>query len=471
MILPLHGVFLAHLLLVLLWNAFACTAGRPPDAPRAWERWLLPVLAALAAVLLVDRLRPLHAPLLERPAIALAFPLALLAGVVQNVSAIRARGARLTDAPVLLYNVGVCACVVTAVAAVRGAEPAPLLLYDYSVVQHLMGSHLAHFSTLSWHLPIFVRRGEPRSVPAAMAGLVAPAFAGFVVLVLVLFRSESAEVLADFAREPRLERAREGLQLGVLERPEPGPAPAGSCVAWVLPVDDPGLLPPPGRPLVIELCAPEAWRLAVPPRAEATAAFLDAAERLAAAYRPALLLPFPEPDGVAPLLFGAGLTPPEWRALFEQARARVRAVSPSTRIGARISGLADESRAIADALAAAPAVVDVLGPRLHPGSARAGGPALADEVLETWGRWRAEQSQPPALWVLAAGISPLAYGETAQARFVEGCVARAAARGDVEGVLVEGWRDRGHTLGLLRADGSPREAALAWQSIATMPRP
>ena len=466
MILPLHGVFLAQLVLVLLWNGFACTAGRAPGAPRAWERWLLPVLAALAVALLVDRLRPLHAPLLERPTIALAFALALLAGVAQNVSAMRARGVRLSDAPVLLYNVGVGACVVTAVAAVRGAEPAPLLLYDYSVLQHLMGSHLAHFSTLSWHLPIFARRGEPQSVPAAMGGLVAPAFAGFVVIVLVLFRSESAEVLADFAGEPRLERARAGLQLGVLEQPDDGPAPAGSCAAWILPIDDPGLMPPPDRPLVLELCAPEAWRLRVPPRAEATAAFLDAAERLAARYRPALLLPFPEPDGVAPLLFGAGLTPPEWRALFEQARARVLAASPGTRIGARISGLADESRALADALAAAPTVLDVLGPRLHPGSARAGGPALADEVLATWSRWRTEQSQPPALWVLAAGISPLAYGEAAQARFVEGCVARASARGDVEGLLVEGWRDRGRTLGLLRPDGSPREAALSWQRIA-----
>jgi len=465
-ILPVHGVFLAQLLLVLLWNAFACSAGRPAGAPRAWERWLLPLLVALAAVLLADRVRPLHAPLLERPAISIAFPLALLAGVVQNVSAIRARGVRVTDIPVVLYNVGVGACVATAVAAVRGAEPAPLLLYDYSVLQHLVGSHLAHFSTLCWHLPIFLRRGEPASLPAAMASLVAPAFAGFVVLVLVLFRSESADVLAAFEREPRLERAREGLMLGVLEHPEGEPAPPGACAAWRLPIDDAGLTPPPDRPLVLELAAPESWSLRVPPRADATAAFLAAAERLSARYRPAVLLPFPEPDGVAPLLFGAGLTPADWRALYEQARRRVLAVSPDTRIGARISGLGDESRALADALAAAPAVVDVLGPRLHPGSARAGGPALADEVLATWGRWRAEQERPPALWVLAAGLSPLAYGEAAQARFLEGCIARASARDDVEGLLVEGGRDRGHTLGLLRPDGSPREAALAWQRIA-----
>ena len=30
-----------------------------------------------------------------------------------------------------------------------------------------------------------------------------------------------------------------------------------------------------------------------------------------------------------------------------------------------------------------------------------------------------------------------------------------------EGLLIEGWRDRGHTLGLLRPDGSEREAAVA----------
>ena len=463
MILAVHKVYLVHLALVLAWNAWACRAGRPRGA---WERWLLPGLLALALVLLADRLRPLQPPLLEQPWAGPAFVLALLAGVAQNVSALRARGVRLTDIPVLLYNVGVGACVALAAAALRGAEPAPELLYDYSVLQHLAGSHLAHFATLSWHLPVFVRRTEPASLPGAMAGLVAPAFCGFVVLVLALFRSESEDVIAAFRGEPRVERAREDLVLGVLQRAEGGLEPPGSCTAWSLPADDAGAAAPPGRPLVLELVAPESWRWSIPARPQATAVFLDGAERLAARYQPALMLPFPEPDGVAPLLFGAGLTPAEWRALFAEARRRVSAVSPGTRLGARVSGLHDESRALADALAEAPAVVDVLGPRLHPGSARAGGPALADEVLATWDRWRAGQAQPPALWVLAAGVSPLAYGEEAQARFIEGCVARASSRPQVEGLLVEGWSDRGHTLGLLRPDGRPRRAALVLQRLA-----
>ena len=463
MILAVHKVYLVHLALVLAWNAWACRAGRPRGA---WERWLLPGLLALALVLLADRLRPLQPPLLEQPWAGPAFVLALLAGVAQNVSALRARGVRLTDIPVLLYNVGVGACVALAAAALRGAEPAPELLYDYSVLQHLAGSHLAHFATLSWHLPVFVRRGEPASVPAAMAGLVAPAFCGFVVLMLVLFHSESEAVIAAFRAEPRVESARPDLLLGVLQRPEGGAEAPGSCEAWSLPADDDGAAPPPARPLVLELRAPASWRLSVPARAEAAAVFLDGAERLAARYRPALLLPFPEPDGVAPLLLGAGLTPSQWRELFAEARRRVAAVSPGTRLAARLSGLHDETRALADALAAAPAVVDVLGPRLHPGSSASGGPAQADEVLATWDRWRAGQAQPPALWVLAAGLSPLAYGEEAQARFVEACVARAAARSQVEGLLVEGWRDRGHTLGLLRPDGTPRRAALVLARLA-----
>lgn len=467
MIRAVHGVFLAHLGLVLAWNAFACSAGLPAGARRPWERWLLPLLLVLAGLLLVDRLRPLQAPLLERPLAGFAFPLLMLLGVAQNVAAMRARGVRLTDIPVLLYNVGVGACIATAAAAAHGAEPAPVLLYDYTVLQHLVGSHLAHFSTLSWHLPIFVRRGEPASVPAAMASLIAPAFCGFAVLMLVLFRSESQAVLAAFEHEPRVARARDGLRLGVLEHPE-GDAPApGNCTAWTLPADgDGGGLEAPSRPLVIELCAPETWSRSIPSREAAVAVFLDGAERLAQRLQPTLLLPFPEPDGVAPLLLGAGLTPDDWRELYARARGRVQAVSPSTRIAARLSGISDESHALAVALAAQPVVVDVLGPRLHPGSARAGGPALADEVLATWERWRDEQAQPPALWVLAAGISPLAYGESAQARFVEGCVARASARPAIEGLLVEGWRDRGHTLGLLRPDGSERPAATALARLA-----
>jgi len=459
-----HGVYLALLALTLLWNAFACSAGLPEGSLRPWERWLVPGLAALAGLALVDRLRPLHAPLLEQPLVGAAFVLSLLLGVAQNVSAMSARGARLTDIPVLLYNVGIFACVATAVAELRGLEPAPLLLYDYSVLQHLAGSHLAHFSTLSWHLPVFVRRGEARSVPAAMAGLLAPAFCGFAVLVLVLFRSESEGVLASFEREPTTAPARDDLALGVLQVPDGQSAPPGTWAAWIVPADlERAEPPPPGRPLALELCAPESWSLSAPGREAATRLFLDGAERLAAQLQPALLLPFPEPDGVAPLLFGAGMTPEEWRALYAEARRRVRAVSPRTLIAARLSGIGDESFLVAGALAADPAAVDVLGPRLHPGSARSGGPALADEVLAAWDRWRAGQPRPPALWVLAAGISALAYGEDAQLRFVEGCLARAQQRPAIEGLLVESWRDRGRTLGLLRPDGAARPAALALQ--------
>jgi hypothetical protein len=60
---------------------------------------------------------------------------------------------------------------------------------------------------------------------------------------------------------------------------------------------------------------------------------------------------------------------------------------------------------------------------------------------------------------MAAGLSPAAFGTRAQARFLDGCLARASAREMIEGLVLVAWRDRGGTLGLLGPDGEPREAA------------
>ena len=55
-------------------------------------------------------------------------------------------------------------------------------------------------------------------------------------------------------------------------------------------------------------------------------------------------------------------------------------------------------------------------------------------------------------------MSPLAFGHGAHARFVEGVLARAQTLPSLEGVLFDGWRDLGHTCGLVGADGRLRPA-------------
>jgi hypothetical protein len=191
-----------------------------------------------------------------------------------------------------------------------------------------------------------------------------------------------------------------------------------------------------------------------------------------------VLLPFPEPDGVAPLLFGAGLTPADWRALYEQARRRVLAVSPDTRIGARISGLGDESRALADRWPPRPRWSTCSGAAAPGQRARRRARARRRGARDVGPLARRAGAAARAVGA-RAGLSPLAYGEAAQARFLEGCIARASARDDVEGLLVEGWtRPRTHARAAAPrrqpARGCARVAAdrgRALKAIATMPRP
>jgi hypothetical protein len=244
----------------------------------------------------------------------------------------------------------------------------------------------------------------------------------------------------------------------------------GRMAAWVLPADHGGTgLTRPARPLALSLRPPDAWSWERPSDlADAQAAFLDGAERLARELQPELLLPFPEPDGEAVLAFGQPLKPAEWTRLFAEARDRVLAVSPGTALGVRLAGSGERTRELFVALAE---VVDVAGPRLNPGGlgrTSPDGPA-ADRLLAVWQTWRGEQPDPPALWILAAGCSPLAYGEWAQARFLQGCLARGSVDSRIQGVLLESWRDLGHTLGVVRADGTPRTAGVMLDRLLGRP--
>jgi hypothetical protein len=277
---------------------------------------------------------------------------------------------------------------------------------------------------------------------------------------MVSLHGESGGVIARFADEPKPAGLRADLATGVMvDANQLQRAAPGSLEVWTLPADHDGTgLPVPERPLVLVLRPPRDWLFDRPDPELFAEVFLSGAERLAGALRPALILPFPDPDAEAPLTLDGTVEPEQWRGWYESARELVTAASPSTRIGVRLGGTGERSAALFEALARAPSPVDVAGPRLHPGNVARGGPAFADEILATWRGWRAGVASPPELWVLAAGCSPLAYGERAQARFVDGCLARASADPEVAGILIQGWRDRGHTLGLLRPDGSPREA-------------
>lgn len=462
MLATLHGVFVVYLLVALAWNVHAsaaAVAGR-----ERWERWtLLPLQVALIGVLLLDRARPHAPPLLGTWWVAGLFPLAFALALAQNVHCLLARGARLTDIPILLANTGLLLCSGLGTAELAGAAlptgPAALL-HDHALLQHLLGSPLAHLSTLSWHVPLLCRRGEPRSWPALLAGVFVAALAGFIAAMLAAFLGTAREALAAFEAEPRLAVLRPGLQLAVLRAAPDLNDP--DLLAVRLPADTPPpdpYFPTPPRPLFLELDVPDAWRARLPPPDEAVAFLLDAAQAHAEAWMPEWLLPFPDPDGRGALLLGVR-EPAAWRALFAQAAERVAEVSPRTKLVVRLSQAGERSQALFLALAATPPVVAVAGPRLLPGPVALGGPALADATLDAWERWRAQLAAPPELWILAAGCSAPGYGEVAQARFVEGCLARASARADVRAVVLDAWSDAGHTLGLHRADGEPRLAGL-----------
>ena len=511
----LHGVLFVHLALLLAWNllcsrpfvpeveAGAHGAGGAPLAggasaapPRAWEaRLLLPLQLVLTLVLVRDRLAAPDTSWIAQHAVGWLFPVAFGLGLLQNLSAILSRGARLSDIPAVMFNVGVGACVTFSVWTLttggmgRGEE---VLLYDYSVLTRLLASYLALLGPPALLLPICVRRSEPETFGALLGGLVPPAVAAFGVAVLVVFHGLAGDVAASFGYEAQLVGVPDRVSVGIVTRADvPGGAtPPGRLDVWLLPgdhdgkglpprtpaveppaprrrptADDPGTLPPaPRRPLVVELTFPDGWRWSVPPDAEVEAAFLDGAERLAAALRPDLLLPFPEPDGEATLAFETERSPGAWAELYAEAARRVAVVSPDTRIGVRLAGTGRRSFDLFQRLSD---VVDVAGPRLHPDSESGAG--AADQILAIWRGWRSEHAAPPDLWILAAGCSVLAYGELGQERFTVGCLARAAADDAIEGVLLVAWRDRGHTLGLVRADGSPRRAALALERLLGEP--
>lgn len=465
MIFRLHGVFLVYLAASLAWNLGASARARS-ERSQPWERLMLwPLLAGLTLVLVHDRVVPESAPWLTLPWISHLFPLVFMGALVQNLAAMVRRGAQLSDIPIVIFNVGMGACLLVADLALAGVplgRTETSLLYSHSVVQGLLGTRLAHLWTLSWHLPLFVRRNETASLAGAALGLLPAALAAFAMLMLVALHGEAGKIFDSFGDEARVTTLRGDLAVGVMVRadhPLQGLAPPGRLEVWRLPADQPvpGLpARDPTRPLVLELAPPPAWYHTPPTQAAAEQAFLDGALRLSAQLRPQLLLPYPEPDGEATLFFAPST---DWRTLLSTLADRLAAVSPETRLALRLAGTGPQSRAAFEELAAAPSPLDVLGPRLEPGGAAAGRAGHAEATLQAWRTWRASVADPPEFWVLGAGVSPLAYGENAQERFLEGCLARASADPEIRGFLVIGWRDIGHTLGLLRPDGRPRWAA------------
>jgi hypothetical protein len=459
-LLELHGVFLAYLLLALLWNlsASATLAG----TPSTWERrWIVPIQCALTIALFIDRLRPSSVPLLEHLGVAVLFPIVFLLAVIQNLAAVKARGARLTDVPILLANAALLLCTAlgaTEVAGVPLSTKAAALLYDHAILQHLLGSPLAHLSTLSWHVPLLVARREPQSIAGLLVRLVVAAVAGFIALMLAGMLPTSRGVLAKFDAEPRLAAVRGDLEVGVFD----GLSAGATDRTFTYRPDGPPLAEvefgTPTPRIIVEVAAPDNWSRTLPAPDAAIDALLDATETVARWKAPDILLPFPEPDGMGSLLLGVR-TPEEWRAMYVRAAQRIAAIAPGTRLAVRLVGTGERSHALFEALAAEPSPVAIAGPRLVPASPETGGPAAMDGVLDTWAQWRAAVPHPPQLWILAAGCSAPAYGEEAQAEFVVGCLARASARQDVSGILFDGGYDIGDTLGLLRSDGTPRLAA------------
>lgn len=468
MITSVHAVFLVFLAAAFVWNLRAARVDIDVEAGttrlgRLELLLLVPQLICLV-VMVRDRLEPFDAPWALR--FAWLFPATFALGVVQNVVAIAKRGARPTDVPLVLYNVGVGALVGVATLAARGdalSGEEAVLLYDYSVLQMLLGGRMTYVATLSWHLPLFAMRSAARSVPQLGLRLVMPAVAAFAVTVVVANHASSGVVLRSFAREPAatsVDAWRDDLVGGVWFDPTAGDArPPGTHAAWVLPADHPGTgLPTPDRPLVVALRAPDGWALAHPTDVEALQTFLDGAERLAGALRPDVLLPFPDPDRDALETAGVRRSPREWATLYAEARRRVRAASPATRTACRLSTSQSFARRLFAALVDEEAV-DIAGPYLQPGGPPVGA-GWADVTLDAWSEWRtAAGNRSPELWILGAGASHMAFGRVAQERFVEGCVARAQRRTRVTGIVFDGWRDVGHTRGLAASRDAVRHIA------------
>lgn len=461
----LHAPYLAFLALALGWNLAAARGG--------FERWaVLPLQIALSALLVRDRWVADAAPWLLQPYVGLLFPLIFGLALVQNAIVWGRRGApRLSELPLVAFNLIVGACVLAVSLAATGVSlgrPGDVLLADYAVLQDLLGHRLAHEWTVCWHLPLLVRRQPPRTLLSAFGGLFPAALAAFAVILLVALWRPNATVIDSFDAEPR-PLAAPSRPLGVWRRADLATAsePPGSLRAWVLPADHDGAALPEvdGAQLVLALRAPAAWYHAAPSSAERSAVFLDGAVRLAARLQPRLILPFPEPDGEGTAYFGPEVGPDGWVAWMRRARTEIRAAAPDTRVGLRLAGLERPSRRLFEALAQAGDAVDVLGPRLAVGGPGRRAAGFASEALDEWARWRSGVSAPPELWILAAGLSPLAFGERGQERFLMGVIARAEARDDVAAVLLDGWRDRDRTRGLIRADGSERAAGVALREL------
>lgn len=458
----MHPAFLGFLVLALVWNLVA--TARPAEEGRrrpTWERLvLLPLQLLLTAVLILDRRSGEPSLLLQHTWLAHLFPLLFLGALAQNLHCLLSRGARLTDIPLILFNVGVGAALMVADLALIGVplgQRSAALLYDHAVLQGLLGTRLHMLFTLSWHLPLFCRRGAVTGLVDGALMLVPVSVAAFGALLLTIFATTAGGVLASFDEEPRVASLPADLAVAVVDRPGSLAAP-GDWTAWRVPLDavDTLEVPTRPRPLLVELIAPAAWYADPPDPDTAQEAFRAGALAAARRLTPDLLLPFPEPDGAGTLWFAPET---DWRDLFEGLRLELGEATPP--LALRLANSDRRSQRILQEVLIAPAVVDVVGPTLAPagGGAADVGAAHADRILEVWREWLGPADQrPAALWILGAGLSPLAYGEAAQERFLEGCLARAAAAGDVAGVLVQCWRDDRHTLSVLRPDGSPRWA-------------
>ncbi len=464
-----HLVFLVYLAIALTWN-LAALGRRAEEQRRPWSRWLwIPLLLLLTAVLVRDRLVPQGAAWVTGDLVRHLFPLSFLAALIQNVHVLMHRKLRLTDVPFLFFNLGVGGALAVADLSLSGVlldHSSEVLLYDYSVLQVLLGSPFAQSWTLCWHLPFLLRRAEPRSLLGVLGALPPASLAAFGAVLLVAFHSSAERVLYTFSDEARVEgRLPARVALGVMTRPQrdlPVSDAPGRLAVWVLPADHDGegLPGDEQRPLVVQLRAPDSWHFSCPSPDDCERVFVDGAVRLAARLRPQVMLPFPEPDAEATLYFGGQALSQDWERRVTAASTRIREVSPETAIAIRLRGHGERSRELFHSLAP---LVDIMGPRLEPGGDNSEHPEqrgakLADVVLETWRQWRASLEQPPRWWILAAGCSPLAVGERAQERFLEGCLQRAAADAAIEAVLIDSWHDRGRTLGLQRPDGQLRDA-------------
>jgi len=181
-------------------------------------------------------------------------------------------------------------------------------------------------------------------------------------------------------------------------------------------------------------------------------------------FHPAYLFPFYEPNGQVQVNLGYALPTSEWLGMIAVTAAKVKSVSPATKI---LIEIADNSQglSLAQGLTKMPNV-DAVGFDLYPGS-------VSD--MSDVNPYAALMAENPhyEFWISEMGMDSTQFGTDAQAKFIAKAVSEASTNWNASGVCVWGLEDnvglglnffRLDGLGIVTESGTPKPAFYAYQT-------